>query len=155
MFPEYDVIVAGAGHAGCEAAAAAANLGSKVLLVTMNMQTIAQMSCNPAMGGIAKGQIVREIDAFGGYSGIVTDESLIQFRMLNRSKGPAMWSPRAQSDRMLFHLKWREMLEKTSNVDFFQDNVVSIIIKDGRACGVVTGLGHEIKSTSVVVTSGT
>src|SRR3954454_24313456 len=155
MFQEYDVIVVGAGHAGCEAAAAAANLGSKVLLVTMNMQTIAQMSCNPAMGGIAKGQIVREIDALGGYSGMVTDMSLIQFRMLNRSKGPAMWSPRAQSDRMLFHLKWREMLENTPNVDFFQDNVVSIIIKDGRACGVVTGLGHQILAKSVVVTSGT
>lgn len=155
MFEKYDVIVVGAGHAGCEAAAAAANLGSKVLLVTMNMQTIAQMSCNPAMGGIAKGQIVREIDALGGYSGIVTDSSLIQFRMLNRSKGPAMWSPRAQSDRMLFHLKWREMLENTQNVDFFQDNVISILIKEGRACGVVTGLGHEILSKSVVVTSGT
>jgi tRNA uridine 5-carboxymethylaminomethyl modification enzyme len=155
MFPEYDVIVVGAGHAGCEAAAAAANLGSKVLLVTMNMQTIAQMSCNPAMGGIAKGQIVREIDALGGYSGIVTDESLIQFRMLNKSKGPAMWSPRAQSDRMLFAGKWREMLEKTPNVDFYQDMVRSIIIKDNRAFGVVTGLGHEIKSKSVVVTSGT
>lgn len=155
MFDKYDVIVVGAGHAGCEAAAAAANLGSKVLLVTMNMQTIAQMSCNPAMGGIAKGQIVREIDALGGYSGIVTDSSLIQFRMLNRSKGPAMWSPRAQSDRMLFHLKWREMLENTPNVDFFQDNVTSILVKDGRACGVVTGLGHEISSKSVVVTSGT
>lgn len=155
MFDKYDVIVVGAGHAGCEAAAAAANLGSKVLLVTMNMQTIAQMSCNPAMGGIAKGQIVREIDALGGYSGIVTDSSLIQFRMLNRSKGPAMWSPRAQSDRMLFHLKWREMLENTPNVDFFQDNVTSIIVKEGRACGVVTGLGHEISAKSVVVTSGT
>jgi tRNA uridine 5-carboxymethylaminomethyl modification enzyme len=155
MFEKYDVIVVGAGHAGCEASAAAANLGSKVLLVTMNMQTIAQMSCNPAMGGIAKGQIVREIDALGGYSGIVTDLSLIQFRMLNRSKGPAMWSPRAQSDRMLFHLRWREMLESTRNVDFFQDNVTSIIVKDGRACGVVTSLGHEISSKSVVVTSGT
>jgi len=155
MFSNYDVIVVGAGHAGCEAAAAAANLGSKVLLVTMNMQTIAQMSCNPAMGGIAKGQIVREIDALGGYSGIVTDLSLIQFRMLNRSKGPAMWSPRAQSDRMLFHLKWREVLEKTPNVDFFQDNVTSLVIKDGMACGVVTSLGHRILSKSVVVTSGT
>src|SRR4028118_2259546 len=151
MLPEYDIIVVGAGHAGCEAAAAAANMGSKVLLITMNMQTIAQMSCNPAMGGIAKGQIVREIDALGGYSGIVTDSSLIQFRMLNRSKGPAMWSPRAQSDRMMFHLKWREMLENTPNVDFFQDNVTSIIIKDGKACGVITGLGHEIMSKSVVV----
>ncbi len=155
MFPKYDVIVVGAGHAGCEAAAAAANLGSKVLLVTMNMQTIAQMSCNPAMGGIAKGQIVREIDAMGGYSGIVSDLSTIQFRMLNRSKGPAMWSPRTQNDRMLFAAKWREMLEKTPNVDFYQDMVRSIIIKDGRACGVVTGLGHEIFSSAVVVTSGT
>jgi tRNA uridine 5-carboxymethylaminomethyl modification enzyme len=155
MFDKYDVIVVGAGHAGCEAAAAAANLGSKVLLVTMNMQTMAQMSCNPAMGGIAKGQIVREIDALGGYSGIVTDSSLIQFRMLNRSKGPAMWSPRAQSDRMLFALKWREMLENTPNVDFYQDNVNSIIIKNGVACGVVTNLGHSISAKSVVVTSGT
>lgn len=155
MFPQYDVIVVGAGHAGCEAAAAAANLGSKVLLVTMNMQTIAQMSCNPAMGGIAKGQIVREIDALGGYSGIVSDLSTIQFRMLNRSKGPAMWSPRTQNDRMLFAAKWREMLENTPNVDFYQDMVRSIIIKDGRACGVVTGLGHEITSRTVVVTSGT
>lgn len=155
MFPQYDVIVVGAGHAGCEAAAAAANLGSKVLLVTMNMQTIAQMSCNPAMGGIAKGQIVREIDAMGGYSGIVSDLSTIQFRMLNRSKGPAMWSPRTQNDRMLFAAKWREMLENTPNVDFYQDMVRSIIIKDGRACGVITGLGHEIQSKSVVVTSGT
>lgn len=155
MFPEYDVIVVGAGHAGCEAAAAAANLGSKVLLVTMNMQTIAQMSCNPAMGGIAKGQIVREIDAMGGYSGIVTDKSMIQFRMLNLSKGPAMWSPRAQNDRMLFAATWREMLENTPNVDFYQDMVRSLIIKDGRACGVVTGLGHEIHSKAVVITSGT
>jgi tRNA uridine 5-carboxymethylaminomethyl modification enzyme len=155
MFPEYDVIVAGAGHAGCEAAAAAANLGSRVLLVTMNMQTIAQMSCNPAMGGIAKGQIVREIDAMGGYSGIVTDLSMIQFRMLNLSKGPAMWSPRSQNDRMLFAAKWREMLENTPNVDFYQDMVKSIIVKDGRACGVITGLGHYIKSKSVVLTNGT
>src|ERR1700755_2717799 len=155
MFPSYDVIVVGAGHAGCEAAAAAANLGSKVLLITMNMQTIAQMSCNPAMGGIAKGQIVREIDAMGGYSGIVTDKSMIQFRMLNRSKGPAMWSPRAQSDRMLFAATWREMLENTPNVDFYQDMVRSIIVKDNKACGVVTGLGHEVKAKAVVVTSGT
>lgn len=155
MFPEYDVIVVGAGHAGCEAAAAAANMGSKVLLVTMNMQTIAQMSCNPAMGGIAKGQIVREIDAMGGYSGIVSDLSTIQFRMLNRSKGPAMWSPRTQNDRMLFAATWREMLERTPNVDFYQDMVKSIIIKNNRACGVVTGLGHEVKAKSVVVTSGT
>lgn len=155
MFPKYDVIVVGAGHAGCEAAAAAANLGSKVLLITMNMQTIAQMSCNPAMGGIAKGQIVREIDALGGYSGIITDQSMIQFRMLNRSKGPAMWSPRAQNDRMLFATKWREILEKTPNVDFYQDMVSSIIIKDSRACGVITGLGHSIHSNAVIVTSGT
>ncbi len=155
MFPEYDVIVVGAGHAGCEAAAAAANLGSKTLLVTMNMQTIAQMSCNPAMGGIAKGQIVREIDAMGGYSGIVTDLSTIQFRMLNRSKGPAMWSPRAQNDRMLFHLKWREMLENTANLDFYQDMVKGLLVKDGRCYGVITGLGHEIKAKSVVLTNGT
>ncbi len=155
MFPEYDIIVVGAGHAGCEAAAAAANLGSKVLLITMNMQTIAQMSCNPAMGGIAKGQIVREIDAMGGYSGIVTDKSMIQFRMLNRSKGPAMWSPRAQNDRMLFAATWREMLENTPNVDFYQDMVNGLLIKDGRACGVITGLGHEIKAKSVVLTNGT
>ena len=155
MFQKYDVIVVGAGHAGSEAAAAAANLGSKVLLITMNLQTIAQMSCNPAMGGIAKGQIVREIDALGGYSGIITDESLIQFRMLNRSKGPAMWSPRAQNDRMLFAAKWREMLEKTPNVDFYQDNVRSVIINNSKASGVVTGLGHEIFSECVVITSGT
>jgi tRNA uridine 5-carboxymethylaminomethyl modification enzyme len=155
MFPEYDVIVVGAGHAGCEAAAAAANLGSKVLLITMNMQTIAQMSCNPAMGGIAKGQIVREIDAMGGYSGIVSDKSTIQFRMLNRSNGPAMWSPRSQNDRMLFAATWREMLEKTPNVDFYQDMVRSIVIKDNKAGGVLTGLGHEIRSKAVVVTSGT
>ncbi|MBC7827703.1 MAG: tRNA uridine-5-carboxymethylaminomethyl(34) synthesis enzyme MnmG [Chitinophagaceae bacterium] len=155
MFPRYDVIVVGAGHAGCEAAAAAANLGSKVLLVTMNMQTIAQMSCNPAMGGIAKGQIVREIDALGGYSGIVTDETMIQFRMLNKSKGPAMWSPRSQNDRMLFSLKWRELLEQTPNVDFYQDMVKSLIIRENKVIGVITGLGHEIFSRSVVVTSGT
>ncbi len=155
MFPEYDVIVIGAGHAGCEAAAAAANLGSKVLMITMNMQTIAQMSCNPAMGGIAKGQIVREIDALGGYSGVVSDKSMIQFRMLNVSKGPAMWSPRVQSDRMQFAATWREMLEHTVNVDFYQDMVSAIIIKNNMACGVVTGMGNEIKAKSVVVTSGT
>src|SRR5271163_3456712 len=155
MFPSYDVIVVGAGHAGCEAAAAAANLGSKVLLITMNMQTIAQMSCNPAMGGIAKGQIVREIDALGGYSGIVTDKSMIQFRMLNKSKGPAMWSPRAQNDRMLFSATWREMLEQTQNVDFYQDMVNSLIVKDGQVRGVVTALGHPITSKAVVITSGT
>nr|WP_294905553.1 tRNA uridine-5-carboxymethylaminomethyl(34) synthesis enzyme MnmG [uncultured Lacibacter sp.] len=155
MFPEYDVIVVGAGHAGSEAAAAAANMGSKVLLITMNMQTIAQMSCNPAMGGIAKGQIVREIDALGGYSGIVSDKSMIQFRMLNRSKGPAMWSPRTQNDRMLFATTWREMLEQTPNVDFYQDMVRQLLVKDGRCYGVITGLGHEIRSKAVVVTSGT
>jgi tRNA uridine 5-carboxymethylaminomethyl modification enzyme len=155
MFPEYDIIVVGAGHAGCEAAAAAANLGSKTLLITMNMQTIAQMSCNPAMGGIAKGQIVREIDALGGYSGIVTDQSMIQFRMLNRSKGPAMWSPRAQNDRMLFAFKWREMLENTPNVDFYQDMVNGLLVKNGRVYGVLTGLGHEIKAKSVILTNGT
>ncbi len=155
MFPEYDVILVGAGHAGCEAAAAAANLGSTVLLITMNMQTIAQMSCNPAMGGIAKGQIVREIDAMGGYSGIVSDRSMIQFRMLNRSKGPAMWSPRTQNDRMLFATTWREMLEQTPNVDFYQDMVNSLIVKGDRVCGVITGLGHQISARAVVVTSGT
>ncbi len=155
MFPKYDVIVVGAGHAGCEAAAAAANMGSRVLLVTMNMQTIAQMSCNPAMGGIAKGQIVREIDALGGYSGIVTDLSMIQFRMLNRSKGPAMWSPRAQSDRMLFSSKWREMLENTPNLDFYQDMVHGLLVKDGRVKGVITGMGNEIEAKAVVLTNGT
>lgn len=155
MFQEYDVIVVGAGHAGCEAAASAANMGSKTLLVTMNMQTIAQMSCNPAMGGIAKGQIVREIDALGGYSGIVTDESMIQFRMLNKSKGPAMWSPRAQSDRMLFALTWREKLEQTPNLDFYQDMVKGLLVKDKRCVGVITGLGHHITAKSVVLTNGT
>ena len=155
MFPKYDIIVVGAGHAGCEAASSAANMGSKVLLITTNMQTIAQMSCNPAMGGIAKGQIIREIDAMGGYSGIVTDESLIQFRMLNRSKGPAMWSPRAQSDRNLFALKWRQMLESTLNIDFYQDTVHSLIIKDGSVVGVKTSLGHKISTTALVLTNGT
>jgi tRNA uridine 5-carboxymethylaminomethyl modification enzyme len=141
MFKEYDLIVVGAGHAGCEAAAAAANMGSEVLLITMNLQTIAQMSCNPAMGGIAKGQIVREIDAMGGYSGIVSDASMIQFRMLNRSKGPAMWSPRSQNDRMLFAQKWREMLEQTERVSFYQDMVSRLIVEQGTVKGVVTGLG--------------
>lgn len=155
MFPKYNIIVVGAGHAGCEAAAAAANMGSKVLLVTMNMQTIAQMSCNPAMGGIAKGQIVREIDALGGYSGIVSDLSTIQFRMLNKSKGPAMWSPRTQNDRHLFAAKWRTLLEQTPNVDFYQDSVNELIIKDGKACGVKTSLGHLIESDAVIITSGT
>ncbi len=151
----YDVIVVGAGHAGSEAAAAAANLGSKTLLVTMNMQTIGQMSCNPAMGGIAKGQIVREIDAMGGYSGIVADKSAIQFKMLNLSKGPAMWSPRTQNDRMLFASEWRSMLEQTPNLDFFQDMVKSLIIENNKVAGVVTSLGIEIKAKAVVLTNGT
>jgi tRNA uridine 5-carboxymethylaminomethyl modification enzyme len=155
MFPEFDIIIVGAGHAGCEAAASAANLGSKVLLITMNMQTIAQMSCNPAMGGIAKGQIVREFDALGGYSGIVTDKSMLQFRMLNKSKGPAMWSPRTQNDRMLFAGAWRNMLEKTSNIDFYQDTVKNIVVKNNKVCGVITGLGHRIFCKSVIITSGT
>jgi tRNA uridine 5-carboxymethylaminomethyl modification enzyme len=155
MFPEYDVIVVGAGHAGCEAAAAAANMGCKVMLVTMNMQTIAQMSCNPAMGGIAKGQIVREIDALGGYSGIVSDRSTIQFRMLNKSKGPGMWSPRSQNDRMLFAATWREMLEQTPNVDFWQDMVKGLIVSRGTIKGVVTGMGQEIRGKAVVLTNGT
>src|SRR5438309_6597139 len=146
MFPEFDVIVVGAGHAGCEAAAAAANMGSQVLLVTMNMQTIAQMSCNPAMGGIAKGQIVREIDALGGYSGIVSDASMIQFRMLNRSKGPAMWSPRSQNDRMLFAQKWREMLEQTNGLSMYQDMVKGLLVENGRVVGVETGMGHKIRA---------
>lgn len=155
MFPLYDVIVVGAGHAGCEAAAAAANLGSKTLLITMNMQTIAQMSCNPAMGGIAKGQIVREIDALGGYSGIVSDKSMIQFRMLNKSKGPAMWSPRTQNDRHLFASTWREMLEKTPNLDIWQDSVTGLIVSRGTIEGVTTNLGIEIRAKSVVLTNGT
>lgn len=155
MFPEYDIIVVGAGHAGCEAAAASANLGSKTLLITMNMQTIAQMSCNPAMGGIAKGQIVREIDAIGGYSGIISDLSMIQFRMLNRSKGPAMWSPRTQNDRLLFSWKWREFLEKTPNLDFYQDMVRGLIIENNTLRGVNTGLGHHIRAKAVVLTNGT
>lgn len=151
----YDIIVVGAGHAGCEAAAAAANLGSKTLLITMNMQTIGQMSCNPAMGGIAKGQIVREIDAMGGYSGIISDKSAIQFKMLNLSKGPAMWSPRTQNDRMLFAEEWRLALENTPNLDFFQDMVKSLIIENNTVAGVVTSLGISIKSKSVVLTNGT
>ena len=155
MFTKYDLIVVGAGHAGCEAAAAAANMGSKVLLATMNMGTIAQMSCNPAIGGVAKGQIVREIDALGGYTGIVTDESTIQFRMLNLSKGPAMWSPRAQNDRVVFAEKWRLMLEKNKNVDFWQEMIVGINVKKSQVVGVKTALGLEIKAKSVVLTNGT
>jgi tRNA uridine 5-carboxymethylaminomethyl modification enzyme len=155
MFRKYDVIVVGAGHAGCEAAAAAANMGSKVLLITMNMQLMGQMSCNPAMGGIAKGQIVREIDALGGQSGIVTDATMIQFRMLNRSKGPAMWSPRAQSDRILFSQKWREILEATGNLDFYQDTVVSLDLHEGVCRGVKTSMGHNISAKCVVLTNGT
>jgi tRNA uridine 5-carboxymethylaminomethyl modification enzyme len=155
MFPEYDVIVVGAGHAGCEAAVAAANMGAKVLMATMNMQTIGQMSCNPAMGGVAKGQIVREVDALCGYSGIVTDETTIQFRMLNLSKGPAMWSPRAQNDRMEFAARWREMLENTPNIDFWQEMVTGLIVKDKRAVGVYTGMGLEIRAKAIVLTNGT
>ena len=156
MFAEvYDVIVVGGGHAGAEAAAAAANMGSKTLLITMNLQTIGQMSCNPAMGGIAKGQIVREIDALGGYSGIVTDKSAIQFKMLNKSKGPAMWSPRAQNDRMRFAEEWRLMLEATPNCDFYQEMVKGLLIQNGKVCGVTTSLGLEIRSKSVVLTNGT
>ena len=151
----YDVIVVGGGHAGSEAAAAAANLGSKTLLITMNLQHIAQMSCNPAMGGIAKGQIIREIDALGGYSGLVSDQSAIQFKMLNKSKGPAMWSPRTQNDRMLFAQKWREALEVTANLDFYQDMVASLIIKKNKLCGVRTSLGLEIYSKAVILTNGT
>ena len=151
----YDLVVVGGGHAGAEAAAAAANMGSRTLLVTMNLQTIGQMSCNPAMGGIAKGQIVREIDALGGYSGIVSDESAIQFKMLNQSKGPAMWSPRVQSDRMLFAKKWRDLLEQTQNLDFYQDMIKDIIVKNGKIEGVVTSLGIPIRSKSVVLTNGT
>ncbi len=155
MFKEYDVIVVGGGHAGCEAAAAAANMGSSTLLITMNMQTIAQMSCNPAMGGIAKGQIIREIDALGGYSGIVTDRTAVQFRMLNRSKGPAMWSPRAQSDRFRFAEEWRLMLEATPNLDFWQDMVKKLIIEEDEVKGVVTGMDIEIRGKSVILTNGT
>ena len=155
MFAKYDVIVVGAGHAGCEAAAAAANMGSKVLLATMNMGTIAQMSCNPAIGGVAKGQIVREVDALGGVTGLITDESAVQFRMLNLSKGPAMWSPRAQSDRVVFAEKWRLILEKNKNVDFWQEMIVNVLVKKGRVVGVKTSLGLEIESKAVVLTNGT
>ncbi|MDY0905242.1 tRNA uridine-5-carboxymethylaminomethyl(34) synthesis enzyme MnmG [Pedobacter sp. CFBP9032] len=155
MFSKYDLIVVGAGHAGCEAAAAAANLGSSVLLITMNMGTIAQMSCNPAMGGVAKGQIVREVDAMGGYSGIISDKSTIQFRMLNKSKGPAMWSPRAQIDRMRFAEEWRLALERTLNLDIWQDNVVGLLVKENTVYGVKTSLGIDIESKAVVLTNGT
>jgi tRNA uridine 5-carboxymethylaminomethyl modification enzyme len=155
MIPEYDVIVVGGGHAGSEAAASAANLGKRVLLITMDMTKIAQMSCNPAMGGVAKGQIVREIDALGGYSGIVTDRTMIQFRMLNRSKGPAMWSPRAQCDRMKFSIAWREILENVNNLDFWQDMVTELIIKSAAVKGVKTKMGIEFKSKSVILTNGT
>lgn len=155
IFNKYDLIVVGGGHAGCEAAAAAANLGSKVLLVTMNLQTLAQMSCNPAMGGIAKGQIVREIDALGGYSGLVSDKTMIQFRMLNKSKGPAMWSPRAQSDKTLFSIEWRNILEQIPNLDFWQDTVVALKIEDDKIAGVRTAMGVEIEAKSVILTNGT
>ena len=155
MLSKHDVIVVGAGHAGCEAANAAAKMGSKVLLVTMNMNTIAQMSCNPAMGGVAKGQIIREIDALGGGSGIVSDLSAIQFRMLNRSKGPAMWSPRTQNDRMRFAEEWRLLLERNNNVDFWQDMCTGFIIEGGKVVGVKTSMGLEIRSTTVVLTNGT
>lgn len=155
MFPEYDVIVVGAGHAGCEAASAAATMGSSTLLITMNMHTIAQMSCNPAMGGVAKGQIVREIDALGGRSGIISDKTMIQFRMLNRSKGPAMWSPRCQSDRMLFAQEWRDTLESIPNLDIWQDMAVGILLEENRVVGVKTSMGVEIRSKSVVLTNGT
>jgi len=155
MSPKYDVIVVGAGHAGCEAAAAAANMGSKVLLITMDMTKIAQMSCNPAMGGIAKGQIVREIDALGGYSGIVSDRTTIQFRMLNRSKGPAMWSPRSQNDRAMFTQEWRKLLEQTPNVDFWQDMVKEIIVEDSKVTGLITGMGMRFETKAIVLTNGT
>ena len=155
MFKEYDIIVVGGGHAGCEAAASAARLGSSVLLVTMNLATIAQMSCNPAMGGIAKGQIIREIDALGGFSGIVTDHTMIQFRMLNRSKGPAMWSPRAQSDRILFALEWRKILDSVPNLHLWQDGVVDLIVKEDKISGIITSFGVEIFAKAVIITSGT
>ena len=151
MKMKYDVIVIGGGHAGCEAAHAAAKLGSKVLMITQNLETIARMSCNPAMGGVAKGQILREIDALGGMSAIVTDESMIQFRMLNRSKGPAMWSPRAQCDKKLFEKKWRYILEQNKNIDFKQDTVENLIIKNNKVCGVTTMLGNQIFSYTVIL----
>jgi len=151
----YDVIVVGAGHAGCEAAHAAATLGSKILLVTQNLETIARMSCNPAMGGVAKGQIIREIDALGGMSGIITDASAIQFRMLNKSKGPAMWSPRAQCDRKVFEREWRLTLERNKNIDFWQDTVDNILIKENKAVGIVTKMGVTIQGKSVILCNGT
>jgi tRNA uridine 5-carboxymethylaminomethyl modification enzyme len=154
-FPKYDVIVVGAGHAGCEAAAAAANLGSRVLLITMNMTNMAQMSCNPSIGGIAKGQIVREIDALGGYTGIVSDRTMIQFRMLNKSKGPAMWSPRSQNDRARFSEVWRTMLEETTGVDFWQDIVLEVIVEDRKAVGLKTGLGIEFRAKAIILSNGT
>ena len=155
MLKKYDIVVVGAGHAGNEAAAAAAQLGSKVLMITMNMETIGQMSCNPAIGGIAKGQIVREIDALGGWTGIVTDKSSIQFKLLNKSKGPAMWRPRAQCDRMLFSRTWRETLEQTPNLDFWQDVVNEIVVKSGSVVGVRTSMGIEVKTKAVILNSGT
>ncbi|MFK5854610.1 MAG: tRNA uridine-5-carboxymethylaminomethyl(34) synthesis enzyme MnmG [Bacteroidota bacterium] len=155
MFEQYDIIVVGGGHSGAEAAAASANLGSKVLLITMNLQRIAQMSCNPAMGGVAKGQIVREIDALGGYSGLVSDKTMIQFRMLNKSKGPAMWSPRTQNDRVQFSIEWRKMLEDTPNLDFWQDTVTRLIIEDNTAIGVLTQMGQKIYGSSIILTNGT
>jgi len=155
MRNQYDVIVVGAGHAGCEAAAAAASMGSRTLLITMDMTKYAQMSCNPAMGGIAKGQIVREIDALGGYSGLITDRSMIQFRMLNRSKGPAMWSPRAQCDRSIFTLEWRKVLEDLESLEFWQDKVTSLLIEAGEVKGVVTLMGIEFRSKKVILTAGT
>jgi len=155
MFPKYDIIVVGAGHSGCEAAVAAANMGARVMLATMNMQTIAQMSCNPAMGGVAKGQIVREVDALGGYSGIVSDHTMLQFRMLNKSKGPAMWSPRSQNDRLLFAQKWRSLLEGHPLIDFWQEMVTGLEVKDGRVRGVRTGLGLVIEGKAVILTNGT
>ena len=155
MFSEYDVIVVGGGHAGSEASASSANMGCKTLLITMSLQNIAQMSCNPAMGGIAKGQIVREIDALGGYSGIVSDKTAIQFRMLNKSKGPAMWSPRVQSDRMRFAEEWRLMLEHTPNLDFYQEMVKGIMVENGKVTGVITNLGIKIKAKTVILTNGT
>jgi tRNA uridine 5-carboxymethylaminomethyl modification enzyme len=155
MFERYDIIVVGGGHAGCEAASAAANLGSKVLFITMNMQVFAQMSCNPAMGGVAKGQVVREIDALGGFSGIVSDKSAIQFRMLNRSKGPAMWSPRSQNDRMQFSYEWRKILEENKNIDFWQDTVSELLIEEKKCVGVKTKMGLEISSNAVILSNGT